>query len=377
MTMDEKIMDHSHRLANVLGAVRESSLPPANRQAIEGFADECLLQGLSKARVTKFVYDLLRLAEWLGMDFQSAGLPEIKQLVRRIDDTDYVPHTKMEYRVCLRKLYKWLRGSEELPPEMRWIRLRPPGSDRKTVLPEDLLTQDDVLRMMRNTRNARDRAFMAVLYETGCRIGELLFLRLRSIQFDVHGAVLSVPHFGKTGARRGRIISSVPYPREWLNRHPQGEIPEAYLWPGPRGEVVGYARVRGMLREAAASAHVLKRVNPHSFRHARATHLANHLTEAQMKEYFGWVQASAMAAVYVHLSGRNVDDAILKLHGKADLAEEQEEKMVPKVCSQCSAQNPATNRFCSACGMTLDRETADQMLKSDWRGSRPTTCSTS
>jgi ribosomal protein L40E len=82
-----------------------------------------------------------------------------------------------------------------------------------------------------------------------------------------------------------------------------------------------------------------------------------------MKEYFGWVQASAMAAVYVHLSGRDVDNAILRLHGKADMAEEQKEKMAPKVCSQCSVQNPATNRFCSACGMTLDREAADQMLK--------------
>jgi hypothetical protein len=34
-----------------------------------------------------------------------------------------------------------------------------------------------------------------------------------------------------------------------------------------------------------------------------------------MKEYFGWVQSSDMASVYVHLSGRDVDSALLKLHG--------------------------------------------------------------
>ena len=36
-----------------------------------------------------------------------------------------------------------------------------------------------------------------------------------------------------------------------------------------------------------------------------------------MKEYFGWTQASDTAAVYVHLSGRDVDSALLKLAGKA------------------------------------------------------------
>lgn len=56
-------------------------------------------------------------------------------------------------------------------------------------------------------------------------------------------------------------------------------------------------------------------MNPHAFRPASATHLANILTEAQMKEFIGWIQDSDMASVYVHLSGRDVDRAILKLYG--------------------------------------------------------------
>lgn len=34
-----------------------------------------------------------------------------------------------------------------------------------------------------------------------------------------------------------------------------------------------------------------------------------------MKEFFGWVQASNMASIYVHLSGRDVDNALLKVYG--------------------------------------------------------------
>ena len=34
-----------------------------------------------------------------------------------------------------------------------------------------------------------------------------------------------------------------------------------------------------------------------------------------MKQYFGWVQGSKIASVYVHLSGRDVDKALLRLNG--------------------------------------------------------------
>jgi hypothetical protein len=43
--------------------------------------------------------------------------------------------------------------------------------------------------------------------------------------------------------------------------------------------------------------------------------MANYLTEAQMNLYFGRVQGSDIPSVYVHLSGRYVDDAILKANG--------------------------------------------------------------
>jgi hypothetical protein len=39
--------------------------------------------------------------------------------------------------------------------------------------------------------------------------------------------------------------------------------------------------------------------------------LAGKLAEAQMNQIFGWKQSSEMLSIYVHLSGKDVDDAIL------------------------------------------------------------------
>jgi site-specific recombinase XerD len=116
-----------------------------------------------------------------------------------------------------------------------------------------------------------------------------------------------------------RIVASAPLLSVRLNNHPFRENPDSPLWlvvsAKNHNEALGYASAAIQLKKIALRSGVKKRVNPHAFRHARATFLANNLTEAQMKEYFGWVQSSDKASVYVHLSGSDADDAILKLQG--------------------------------------------------------------
>ena len=46
----------------------------------------------------------------------------------------------------------------------------------------------------------RDKSFIQTLYESGCRIGELLALQIKHVKIDDFGAVLLVN--GKTGQRR-------------------------------------------------------------------------------------------------------------------------------------------------------------------------------
>lgn len=77
-----------------------------------------------------------------------------------------------------------------------------------------------------------------------------------------------------------------------------------------------------------------------------------------MKEYFGWVQSSDMASVYVHLSGRDVDNAILKLHGLATAEKEENESLKIRNCARCKERNSPVSKFCSRCGSPLDIKTA-------------------
>jgi predicted Zn-ribbon and HTH transcriptional regulator len=66
-----------------------------------------------------------------------------------------------------------------------------------------------------------------------------------------------------------------------------------------------------------------------------------------------------MASIYVHLSGRDVDDALLKVYGvKKDEQRKDESILKPKECPRCGSVNAKTAKFCSKCSLVLDIETA-------------------
>lgn len=217
-------------------------------------------------------------------------------------------------------------------------------------LPEELLTKDEIKAILQQTTNLRDRAFFATLYESGCRVGELMSRKVKHVQFDQHGTVLIID--GKTGMRRVRLIESTPYLASYLELHVRREESDAPLWYclNKWQEAPCYASWRNILKRLAKEAGIQKRVHFHLFRHSRATELASHLTEQQMKAYLGWTAGSDMAGIYVHLSGRDVDDAILKLHGKKS---EEKPQQKSSECPRCIQINHFSARYCGRCGGLL------------------------
>ena len=278
---------------------RSKIISEKNKELIEKFCQECFAQGIKAGRVQKYAFTLRKIAEWLGKDFDKATEDDLKRVVAVINSSSYSEWTKYDYKRSLKRFYKWL-GKEHL---ISWLKCK---DLKNRKLPEEILTEEDIKKMINAAYSTRDKAIVSVLYESGCRVGEFLCMKIKNVQFDRYGAIIVV--CGKTGYRRIRLVLSVPYLAEWMNMHPLKDDPDSWLWiENTRNGFrrMRYNKLRLILREIARRAGVKKKVNPHAFRHARATHLANFLTEAQMKEFFGWVQDSDMASVYVHLSGRD------------------------------------------------------------------------
>ena len=64
-----------------------------------------------------------------------------------------------------------------------------------------------------------------------------------------------------------------------------------------------------------------------------------------------------MASVYVHLSGKDVDSALLQAYGMQDQIQDKViTNLMPKPCTRCRSQNESSNKFCKLCGMILDED---------------------
>jgi site-specific recombinase XerD/ribosomal protein L40E len=340
----------------------EAGNPISARSAelIKRFGDHCFSEGLSEARVVKYLTLLRKVAEWLGKDLDEATREDIERLVNSWERSGYSAWTKHDYKVTLKKFYRWLRGGEDYPPEVRWIKTT--FKSRDAILPEDILTEEEVMSLVRSASSVRDRAFIMALYESGARISELGSMRIGDVEFKEGYATLMLK--GKTGPRRVIVVAATPYLQAWVDNHPLKDDPNAPLWVNMgtvnRHEAMSYPALAKVLKVAAERAGLRKRVTPHRLRHSRATFLARRLTEAQMNQFFGWRQGSEMPSIYVHLSGRDLDDAILGVYGFRR-PEQGEAKLKPKVCPRCQALNQLDARFCIKCGLALDIKAAQEV----------------
>ena len=296
------------------------------------------IHDLSVNRQIKYLMHLSVIAQHYKKSFTEINKKDILNLKKWLKDT-YTGGTPRDYLIIFRIFMKWVRQQEgkkykkhEYPEEFDDITIK--NGSNKRHLPKQLLTMDEILKLADNTTNLRDRAIIMTLYETGARIGELMGLTIKDIDFGRELSHVEIPEEGKTGSRRIPIRLCQTSIANWLQEHPDRENPNAPLfcglWSKRRGQSINYRTIYEMLRDTFKRANIKKPFNPHHFRHSRATELAKHLTEARLCQHMGWIIGSKEARTYVHLSGKDLDSGYRKMYGLP--VDEQEEKVGGRVC---------------------------------------------
>jgi len=335
----------------------DKEILPENKKLILDFQRHLEVNDYSENRQYKYLITLPKLAKQLNKPFDKATKEDIEKLILWVKRRKNInENTKLHYKILLKRFYKWI-GNGEYPECVKFITTTEKNNNKK--LPEHMLTKKDIKKLIEAANNPRDQAFISMLWETGARIDEILKLKVGDLEDHKYGMKVIVE--GKTGSRRLILIQSVPYINVWLKSHPNRNK-DAPLWTNigtkNHGGPIEYRAILKMLNNVAKKAGIKKPVNPHNFRHSRATYMANHFTEAQMCEWFGWVQGSKVPARYVHLSGRDIDNAYARMHGIKENEEEEEEEVEFIKCPRCDYNNASTFKYCGRCGMALDLKTA-------------------
>src|SRR5262249_49659811 len=105
----------------------------------------------------------------------------------------------------------------------------------KELDPGSVVSDEEIQKvLLLGCKYEYERAFIKLIHELGCRIGEILRVRIKDIQQkDTHWLIRVE---GKTGERTVPLRESIPYLAQWLNVHPDKNNPDAWLWLSLQGK---------------------------------------------------------------------------------------------------------------------------------------------
>lgn len=226
---------------------------------------------------------------------RSCNRKDIEQIVFWVYSQKWTDWTKHDFLQLIKAFFIY-HGMED---SIKWIKAKVPRV--KLIKPDELVSWQDMEQAINTSKHERHRAFLSLLYDSGCRIGEILNLEYKDIYRDNNGARIYVE--GKTGARILRLQRSFEYLLEYLPYAPR----EGKVFPG------SYQAYKKIIRRAFKLAKIEKPCNFHFFRKCRATELGNHLTYAQLCKFFGWQMGSDMPKIYIHTTDDSVDEVMVNL----------------------------------------------------------------
>lgn len=167
-------------------------------------------------------------------------------------------------------------------------------------LPE-VLSEDEVRRMIVATGNLKHKAILVTMYSCGLRLSELLNLRLTDVQSD---RSLVAVKGGKGRRDRNTLLS--PTTLQLLRRYFKVYKPREYLFEGQNGGRYAAKSVQQIVFRALQCAGIKRHASPHTLRHSFATHLLEQGTDLRYIQTLLGHSSPKTTEIYTHVSTRNI-----------------------------------------------------------------------
>ncbi|MFC4267302.1 tyrosine-type recombinase/integrase [Polaribacter marinivivus] len=180
------------------------------------------------------------------------------------------------------------------------LELERPKKDKK--LP-NVLSQEEILKIIKCTQNLKHRTIIALIYSCGLRIGELINLKLAD--FHIERKQLIVKN-GK--GRKDRYVSLADSFLPLLLNYYNSYNPKFYFIEGQKGEKYSQESIRQFLKKSCLKANIDKRVTPHTLRHSYATHLLENGVDIRYIQSLLGHAKPETTMIYTHVKRKDLMD---------------------------------------------------------------------
>lgn len=361
--------NRSSRIRNTVENIEKSNeITEENKEFLLDFKQFLHSQDLSKDRLSRYLYSLKRIAEYIPWEMEHPTKKKLVKLVGEINqsclwDKEVSSHTKAEYRKSIRKWCEYLETFREDIDKEEMTDFFSVYVKKKFKDPDELPKPKHIAQIIENC-NIKFSSLLMLMWSSSARIGAILGTRYKDIRFHSNIATVKFRDT-KTGEdRKVPIASAFPYLKHHKENDPLGgKNPEAFVFR-PRNSQdpenqLSYNAVTGAIDRAVEKADLPAHIgfSPHNWRRGRISDLARkNYSETLICKLSGHSIGSTEIRLYCRLASTDVEASIKQ---EAGLEEEdsvkKEDPLKPKKCpnSSCNRLNKWQNQECSNCGEIL------------------------
>ncbi|MDI3257302.1 MAG: site-specific tyrosine recombinase XerD [Kyrpidia sp.] len=280
-------------------------------------------KGLAPSTLGSYQSDLVRYADFLEhsgcRDWPDSSRRHIVAYLAHLQKLGRAPATVSRHLASMRSFYQFLEreGLMEANPTGQ---LDSPKADKR--LPR-VLNVDEVERLLaapegRTPMGLRDRAMLELLYATGIRVSELVFLDVADVNLNMgyvkcygKGSKERIVPLGSAALDAAHRYLTHGRPRLLKNGDPGA------LFLNHQGRRLTRQGFWKILKKHARTAGIQKVITPHTLRHSFATHLLENGADLRaVQEMLGHADIST-TQIYTHVTQTRLKDVYLRTHPRA------------------------------------------------------------
>lgn len=249
----------------------------------------------SENTISSYIGLLVTFDKYIGFEHEIHRL-DTKFLLQKIReliiDKKYAYTTQKQ---VLSAVSLYMNEMYNIPLDLDTLRPRKP----QRVLPQ-ILSLQEVKRMLSLTSNIKHRAMLTTVYALGLRSGELIALKITHLDGERNGIFIQ-----NAKGKRDRVL---PFPESLkivLRKYYKEYRPKVYLFEGRNGQYSSES-LRAVFKSALKRAAIKKRVTLHGLRHAYATHLLESGTDLRVIQELLGHNTIKTTMLYTHVSNKHL-----------------------------------------------------------------------
>lgn len=276
----------------------------------------------SENTIKSYRNEIEKFKEYLDMeeiDYLKINKDKVRSYLKYLDNLKYKNSSISRNISALRTFYRYLVIKERIEKNI-FASIRNPKIEKK--LP-NYLTEIDMEKILdfrnietykENIYTNRDLLIMELLYDTGCRVDELVNIKLKNINVTEK----SIKVLGK--GSKERVVFYGDYAHDYLENYliDRGILLNGkksdFLFVSKESDKLTTRRIAQIIDDIVSMVAIKNKVTPHTLRHTFATHLLNHGADIRsVQELLGHSSLST-TQVYTHISNERLREVYLKTH---------------------------------------------------------------